>query len=251
MVSPSERDGKPQRQRKYRRRAIVLVDVISVHEHAKLVEARQVEAPVRCPDGCGKDWRNHSTFTRQWVDVDCVAYAVVIVRVRCTGCGGVWSLFPAFVWYRFRYCHRLVQSSCQRILEGKSSTEVTEELRGRVSPIVEERAPFRVPAESTIRSWMKWLGQRCLERLLRETVSLIARRVAEAARALLPELDIRRGLPAEAERRERVRSVLRVCAVLDAVTSGRPGIFRRAPNQLRDWGRALFRERRLILARPP
>jgi hypothetical protein len=97
---------------------------------------------------------------------------------------------------------------------------------------------------------MKWLGQRYLEPLLRETVSLIARRDAAAARALLPDLEVS-GLPGAGEGRERVRAVLRTAAVLDSVMTGRPQIFRSAPHQLRDWARALFRERRILLARPP
>lgn len=250
MVSSSGRGGKSRRQT-YRRRAIVLVDVVNVQEHNRLIRTGRLWASVQCTDGCGSDSRLHGSFTRTWVDVDCTVHVIVIVRVRCNGCGGVWSLFPAFVWYRFRYCHRLVQASCQKVLAGERSVEVSERLRAQVSPILEERVPFRVPTESTIRSWMLWLGQRCLEPLVQATVSLIARRDAEAARALLPELEIRRGLSAASEGRERVRAVLRTAAVLEAVSIGRRQIFRRAPHQLRDWVRALFREQRLLLARPP
>ena len=251
MVSTFRRGGNPHRQRRYRRRAIVLVDVVDVEVYQAMIEERRVASPIPCPDKCSEaEWKRHSQFERQWVDYDCLAYGIVIIRVRCSRCRGVWSLFPGFVWYRFQYNHRLIQSSCTRALE-RSATAVAEELHAHVSPIVEERGRCRVPAESTIRSWMKWLGRRCLEPLLQSTVGLIAQRGAEAARAVLPVFDIRPGLSPTAERRERVKLVAVVAAALDAVTRGRANIFRRAPNQLRDWGRSLFREQRLILARPP
>ena len=250
MVSTLEYDGKPHRRQTYRRRAIILVDVVDVNVHKAMVEEARVVSPVPCPNGCvDAEWKRHSQFEREWVDYDCVAYVIVIVRVRCSKCRGVWSLFPGFVWYRFRYSYRLMQSSCAKALES-SSTVVSEELHSQLAPILEP-ARCRVPAESTIRSWMKWLGQKCLQPLLQATVSLIARCNAEAARAVLPAFEIRPGLAAAAASRERVKLVLQVAAVLDGVKSRRANFFRSAPNQLRDLGRTLFRERGLILARPP
>lgn len=224
---------------------------MSVTVYLELVAQGEVVAPGGCPDGCGVQWGRHSWFTRQWVDCDCVAFTLVIVRVRCRGCGGVWSLFPAFVWYRFRFSYRLVQAACQRVLSGVCSAAVSEGLRAGLSAVVEDRASYRVPAESTVRSWVKWLGQECLEGYVRWTVSCIAVRSAEAAREAVPALEIRPGLPPAARCRERAARLLRACAALYAVARGRTNIFRRTPQQLRDWAGTLFRERRQVLARPP
>ena len=251
MVPTSRRDGKRPRRRVYRRRAIVLLDVVSVTVYLEMVAQGRASAPVPCPDKCIGSWRNHSTFTRQWVDYDCVAFTLVIVRVRCSKCRGVWSLFPAFVWYRFRFSYRLVQAACWGMLSGKSSTNISDELAARLSPLVKERGQFRVPAESTVRSWVQWLGQRCLESLVRVTSSLIARRSAEAARIALALHDVRPALTGARGARQRAERVLRMCAALDGATQGRPNLARRSPHQLRDWACALFRERRRPQARPP
>ncbi len=229
----------------------MLDHVVNVSVYLELVAQEKVTAPGPCPDGCGADWRRHSRFTRQWVDYDCVAFTLVIVRVRCQGCGGVWSLFPAFVWYRFRFSYRLVQATCQRVVSGVGCAAVVEDLRERLSPLVEDRARCRVPAESTVRSWVRWLGQQCLEGCVRWTISFIAVRSAEVAREASAALEIRPGLPAARRCRERAGRVLRLCAALDAVTRGRSNISRRSPYQIRDWARVLFRERCKVLARPP
>lgn len=250
MVPGSHPAGK-RRRRRYLRRAIVLLDVVSVSVYLEMVALGSVSSPFPCPDRCTGTWKDHDTFTRQWVDFDCTAYTLVIVRVRCSECGVVWSLFPAFVWYRVRFSYRLVQSACWELLSGRRSTEISEELAEGVSPIVKERGQFRVPAESTIRSWIQWLGQQCLESLLRSTLSLIARLSAEAARAALPVFEVRPALLAAARDRQRAERLLQICAALDGVTRGRANLFRRSPHQLRDWACALFRERCQPLARPP
>ncbi|MBI3925497.1 MAG: hypothetical protein HY319_08160 [Armatimonadetes bacterium] len=246
---------KPRRQalrpRKYRRRAIVLVSILRVELYRELLEQGKVVAPIPCPDGCQGRWWEHTPFERQWVDADCVAFRLTIVRVQCSVCHGVWSLFLAFVWYRFRFSYRLIQSACWNVLAGASPVAVAQRLAVRVSRIVEDRGRTRVPAENTIRSWLKWLGQPLLEQMVRWTLSLIARIRAQAARAVVPALEVRRDLPAPARRRQRTERVLRVCAALDAVKRGRTNLFRRSPYQLRDWAIALFRERRQVLARPP
>lgn len=239
------------RPRKYRRRAIVLVSILRVEHYLELLKQGKVVAPISCPDGCQGRWWGHTPFEREWVDVGCVAFRITIVRVQCSVCRGVWSLFPAFVWYRFRFSYRLVQSACWAVLSGASPVAIAQELASRVSPIVKDRGQSRVPAENTIRSWLKWLGQPPLEQLVRWTVSLIARINAEAARAIVPALEVRRSLPAPARLRQRAKRVLRVCAALDAVKRGRTNLFRRSPYQLRDWAVALFCERRQVLARPP
>ena len=251
MVPTSNRDCKRPRRRIYRRRAVVLPDVVSVTVYLEMIARGSVASPFPCPDKCIGIWRNHSTFTRQWVDYDCVAFTVVIVRVRCSACRGVWSLFPAFVWYRFRFSYRLVQAACWSMLSGKSSTAVSDELAQRLSPVVKGLGQSRVPAESTIRSWRRWLGQQCLEPLLRLTLSFIARRSAEVVRAALPLVDVRPALPGASGIRQRAERVLRVCAALDGAVQGRTNMARRSPHQLRDWACALFRERRQPLARPP
>ena len=251
MVLATRPDGKRQGKRIYRRRAIVLVDVVSVAMYLEALARGSVSSPVPCPDRCHGTWSRHSTFERTWVDSDCVAYTLVIVRVRCSACSGVWSLFPGFVWYRFRFSYRLVQSACHDVLSGLRSTAVAEALEARVSLIVKERVAARVPAESTIRSWVQWLGQPCLIRLVRVTLSLIARRSAEGARATLSALGARPALPVASNARQRARRILQVCSALDGVTKGRLNLARRSPHQLRDWAHALFRELRQPLARPP
>jgi len=251
MVPVLHPDGKIPRRRVYRRRAIFLLDVVSVTVYMEMLARGRVSAQFQCPDKCSGTFSRHSTFTREWVDYDCVAYTLIIVRVRCSECRGVWSLFPAFVWYRFRFSYRLVQSACWGMLSGKSSTEISDELAASLSPVVKERGQFRVPAESTIRTWVQWLGQRCLEPLIRRTLSLIARRSAQAARTALPLNEVRPALPGANLVHNRAERVLRICAALDGATKGRSNLARRSPHQLRDWACALFRERRQPLARPP
>ena len=227
----------------------MLVDVLSVDAYLKL-ERNSVVSPIPCPDGCEGGWGRHSVFQRQWVDYDCISYTITIVRVRCRGrCGAVWSLFPAFVWYRFTFCHRLVQSSCRELASRKAAS-VAEGLREGLPSLVNEHRT-RVPAESTIRSWVKWLGHRCLKSHLGWALSLIARRDPETAREARCALEIPSGLTLWAESLKRTAAMLRICAVLDAVEKCRTKIFRSAPNQFRDLTRALFRERREMLARPP
>lgn len=234
--------------RRYRRRAIVLVDVLQVKVYVEMVAQDRVTAPIPCPDGCDGQWGRHSRFERQWVDYDCVAYTVVVLRVRCSVCRGVWSLFPGFVWYRFRFSYRLVQSACWKVLSGTPGPAVAEQLAAQLSPLVKQS---RVPAESTIRSWIAWLGQRWLVRMVRWTLSLIARRSVEGARAALPVIEAPPALTPAVRVRRRAERVLRGCAALDAVVRGRTNLARRSPYQLRDWARALFCERRQPLARPP
>jgi hypothetical protein len=245
MVAVSGGEGKVRR--RYRRRAIVLDNVVSVEAYLQMVEESRVQPPGGCPDGCDGGWRRHSCFQRRWVDYDCVVFVVVIVRFRCGGrCGAVWSLFPALVWYRFRFCHRLVQATVYRVIAGSTPTAAAKALEESLCPLVEST---RVPSASTIRSWVQWLGQRCLEPLVDWTLSHIARMSAEAARAVAhasPPMG-----PGRDEPLRRASRLLQRCAALDAVTKGRADFFRRAPNQLRDWARRLFWERRQTLARPP
>jgi hypothetical protein len=226
-----------------------MVSVVQVRVYLEMVQKGEVVAPIPCPDGCGERWRRHSRFRRQWVDCDCVSYTLAIVRVLCKGCGGVWSLFPAFVWYRFRFSYRLVQSACWQVVSRTASTVVAQQLAERVSPLVKPQS--RVPAESTIRSWIVWLGQRWLETLVRWTWSLIARRSVEAARAVQPSLEVRPAPTAAAGVRRRAQRVLLACAALNGAVRGRLNLFRRSPHQFRDWAIALFCERRQPLARPP
>src|SRR5580658_2213172 len=81
MVSISKRAGKPPGRRVYRRRGILLCDVVSLSVYLNLYEAGRVVAPIGCPDGCNGGWRRHSEFKRQWVDYDCVVFTLMIVRV--------------------------------------------------------------------------------------------------------------------------------------------------------------------------
>lgn len=254
IVTDSKADGKPPRclrRSRYRRRAIVLLDVVSVYAYQVLVEQDKVRAPIPCPDGCQGTWGYNDSFTRQWVDYDCVAYTIVIIRVRCSVCRAAWSLFPAFVWYRFRFSYQLVQSTCWQIMEGTTAATINAGLSYRLCPIVEDRGSYRVPAESTIRSWVTWLGQAWLERLIRWTVGFIARQSAELARHVFSLACASRGLPAAAESRVRTRRVLQIGSLLDALKTRRQNFRRKAPNQLRDWARTLFSEQRRILVRPP
>lgn len=252
MVSARECGKQAPHRGKYRRRAIVLVSVLRVEVYLELLAQGKIVAPISCPDGCqGHRWKHHSRFDRTWVDEGCVAYRLAILRVQCTACRGVWSLFPAFVWYRFRFSYRLVQSVCWSVLVGLSPVAVTEQLAARVSPIVESRGQSRVPAENTIRSWLRWLGQPLLEHLVRWTLSLIARIKPQAARAIVPTLEPPRALPGPARTRQRAERLLRMCAALHAVKQGGSNLLRRSPYQLRDWAVALFCERRQLLARPP
>lgn len=252
MVSVPKPMNQAPRRRKYRRRAIILVSVLRVDVYLELCAQGKVVAPVSCPGGyLGHRWKPHSRFERQWVDEGCVAVTLTILRVQCSVCRVAWSLFPGFVWYRFRFSYRLVQSACWRVLSGVSPVAVTQELAARVSRIVEERGQTRVPAENTIRSWLRWLGQPPLEPLVRWTLSLVARISAQAARALVPVLEPPRAPPGPAHSRLRVERLLKMCAALDAVKRGCTNLFRRSPYQLRDWAVALFCERRQVLARPP
>jgi hypothetical protein len=250
MVSAGKYRKQALHGRKYRRRAIVLVSILRVDVYLELSEQGKITAPVSCPDGCqGHRWKPHSRFDRTWVDEGCVAFRLTIVRVQCTVCRGVWSLFPAFVWYRFRFSYRLIQSACWSVLVGLSPVAVVEQLAARVSRVMESRA--RVPAENTIRSWLGWLGQPFLEQSVRWTLSLIARIKPQAARAIVPMLEPLRALPGPARTRQRAERLLRMCAALHSVRRGCIKLLRRSPYQLRDWAVALFCERGQILARPP
>jgi len=249
MISLSSHT-KQVRPRRYRRRAIVLVSIVQLQVYERFCEREAMRPLSSCPDGCCGRWWVHSCFRRDWVDEELVVHRLTITRLQCSVCRGVWSLFPAFVWYRFRFCYRVVQFGCWRVLSGISPVTVSEQLASGVSPIVGDRT--RVPAENTIRSWLKWLGNLALEQLVRWTLSEINRRCSQAAREVVPMLAISSSIPAgPARTRQRARRFLTVCSALDAAKRGRTNLFRRAPYQLRDWAITLFCERRQVLARPP
>jgi len=237
------------RRGKYRRRGILLISILSVAAYAERVEDGIV-TPVSCPDGCQGRWWAHSRFQRQWIDESCVVFQLTIFRKQCSECRGVWSLFPAFVWYRFRFSYRLIQASCWSVLAGISPVRIVAALESRVSSILVGQGRTRIPAENTIRSWVKWLGNPLLETSVRWTLSLIAQICPKSARAVVPELAIS-GKPGPSRIRKRAERFLKVCSALYAVQRGASNLFRRSPYQLRDWAATLFCERRQVLARPP
>jgi hypothetical protein len=250
MVSlPRHHDQAPRR--KYRRRAIVLVSILHVRVYLDMLEQNKVVSPIPCPDGCRGHWWAHSWFQRDWVDADCTVFRLIIVRVQCGGCRGVWSLFPSFVWYRFRFSYRVVQAACYSLLSDVSPVAVARQLELEVSPILVDQGRARVPAENTIRSWLKWLGSPLLEQLVRWTLSLIGQISPESARAIVPALTASRQPAGPAGDRIRAGRFLKMCAALQAVRKGGTNFFRRSPYQLRDWAADLFCERRQILARAP
>jgi hypothetical protein len=246
MISSCGPPGQAPR-RRYRRRAIVLAHLLCVGLYLERFEQGRVWAPEPCPDNCqGGCWRAHSSFGREWVDADCVSFQLTIIRLQCSVCRGVWSLFPAFIWYRHRFSYQMVQSACWQVLSGVSAMAVVQQLSERVSPILEDRARVHVPDENTVRAWAKWLGQPCLGQMLHWTLSLITRISPEAGRAVAPTLPEGRACS-----QQRTRGFLNLCATLHAVRRGSADFFRRSPHQLRDWAVELFCERRQVLARPP
>lgn len=252
MLSLPKRTTQAPRRRKYRRRAIVLVSILHVRVYQQLFEQNRVTAPIPCPDGCQGRWWAHGGFERDWVDVDCVVFRLAIVRVQCSACRGVWSLFPGFIWYRFRFSYQLVQAGCWSVLSGVSPVTVSRQLESGVSRILVDQGRARVPAENTIRSWLKWLGTHpLLKPMVGWTLSLIAQINPETARSVAPALAVSAQPSGPARIRQRARHFLKMCAALHAVKRGISNLFRRSPYQLRDWAMALFCERRQVLARAP
>jgi len=160
-------------------------------------------------------------------------------------------LFPAFVWYRFRFSYQLVQSVCRSVLAGVSPVAIEERLTTEAYANFKNSHEIRVPAENTIRSWLTWLGQSWMEWMVRWTQSLVARISPTAARAATPLLALSGSLTGAVRSRRRTERFLTTCAVLDAVKRGRINLFRSTPHQLRDWAAAFFCERGQVLARPP
>ena len=168
--------------RRYRRRAIVLAHLLCVGLYLERLEQGRVWAPGPCPDNCqGGCWRAHSSFAREWVDADCVSLQLTIIRLQCSVCRGVWSLFPAFIWYRHRFSYQMVQSACWQVLSGIPAVVVVEQLSERVSPILEDRNRVHVPAENTVRAWVDRLDKRRGEEAQRAIAAYFGAPPADAA----------------------------------------------------------------------
>lgn len=239
----------------YRRRCVLLADIVNARAYLRLVDLRRVPKPSSCGNcGAGKFHWNGS-YLRAWVDCDCVVIELRILRVRCCACRVSWTLIPGFVLRRFRFSPGLVEWACWAMLAGKSPVALRERLRDRVSRVLKQRATVRVPAESTLRFWLRWLGRTPLQRFVRWALSFLARMDAELAarsyrlvaapRSVCVQLAL---APTRSSVRRRAGTVLRACVAISAL-GGK--LFRRRRHQLRDWARWLFREHRQTLCRPP
>ncbi len=252
MLPFSKGAGQVPRRLKYRRRPIVLLLVLHLRTYLDLLAQDKVTSPIPCPDGCKEGrWWAHSQFERQWVDVDCLVCRLTIIRLQCSVCRAVWSLFPAFVWYRFRFSYQLIQWVCRSVLAGASLVALEDRLTAEAYGRFKDGDEIRVPAENTIRSWLTWLGAPWMERVVRWIQGQVARISAPAARAAAPQLALSGSLTGPARCRRRTERFLTVCAVLDALKRGRTSLFRATPHQFRDWAAAFFCEQRQVLARPP
>lgn len=250
----------------YRRRCVLLVDIVSIDAYLRLVKPRRVPKPNSCANCRAVKFHWNGSYLRGWVDSDCLVVELRILKVRCCACRVSWTLIPGFVLRRFRFSPGLLEWACWAMLAGKSSVVLHERLRD-MSSVLEERATVRVPAESTLRFWLGWLGGAPLQKFVRLALSFLARMDAElAARAYrlvaAPQsvggdntLSIGRALgapltlaPTRSRVRRRAGVVLKACVAVSAL-GGKS--FRRRRHQLRDWARWLFREHRLTLCRPP
>jgi len=130
VMLPSPKGIRQVRRRKYRRRPIVLLRILHPRTYVDLLAQDKVTAPGPCPDGCEGRWWAHSHFERQWIDRDCLVHRLTIIRLQCSVCRAVWSLFPAFVWYRVCFSYQLVQWACRSVLVGVSPVAIEERRRG-------------------------------------------------------------------------------------------------------------------------
>lgn len=238
--------------RKPRARCLLL-EFVEVRVYLLAVAGGRLPKPDACPDCGHKRFHWNGGYSRSWVARDCVVIELRICRVRCCNCRIGWTLIPGFVLPRFRFSLCLIQWACWGMVAGNSSVRLRERLMERLSPIVADHGMARIPAESTLRWWMRWLNQGYLQRYVRLTLSFVAQIDAELAvrahRLIAVPRTVAPQLPVPRRSRARAGRVLRACMALAAAV--KKTLFRRSPHQLRDWALWLFREHRRILCRPP
>jgi len=204
-----------------------------------------------CLECGGKAFSWNGSYFRWFVDVDGVRFQLRIRRIRCRCCHVGWTLLPGFVVPRRRYCCRWVEWSCWMMLAGHSPAEVHNQLEARVSRIVLELSG-RVPAESTLRSWLKWLARPQWQYWVRRTLSYIAEvfpsasplayRLLAAPQTVAPQLPVaHHGVLGKVSR------FLRACVARQSAN----GVFRRKPHQFGNWVRWIFCQSRRTPCRPP
>ena len=241
----------------YRRRCILLPEVAVVSAYRLLCSEIKVGGlsvvlvSLSCLI-CGGKLASNGRYKRSWVDTDLLVVQLTIFRARCCTrhCRVAWTLLPGLVLVHFRYSPRLVQWACWRMLAGVGAGAICKALHERASAL--GRQQRGVPAEPTVRAWLRWLGRSELQGLVRLTLSFIARVVPDRSpEALWLVVDpanrsswCRRGNQGV---RERAGRVLRACMALHAALQKK--VVRRTPEQVRDWARWLFCEHRLVLCR--